>query len=410
VSGVAEGLRVLDFTWFAVGPVTTKYLADNGAEVIKIESHQRPDGLRMAPPFKGQPGTSVNRSQYFGNYNSSKKSVSIDMGTEEGRDLIRALVPHCDIVAESFRVGTLARWGLGYEQLRELRPDLIYLATCLQGQTGPRAGYAGFGTQLAAISGFYQVSGYAPDELTPVHGPYTDFVAPRFSCFALLSAIDHRRRTGEGQMIDMAQYEAALNFLAPALTDYFATGRVAQATGNRSARYAPHGAYRGRDDESGVDKDGRERWIALAVEDDEQWAGLLRVLGAGAGPPEFAAHADRLRQPEEVDGYLGPLMARHPAAELTAALQQAGVAAYPVQDCADLRVDENLRAWGFFRDLDQAECGPMPYDGPAYRLDRTPGEQSAAPNLGEHTDEVLSGLLGLSSAEIGRLRDAKILY
>jgi crotonobetainyl-CoA:carnitine CoA-transferase CaiB-like acyl-CoA transferase len=403
MTGVAEGLRVLDFTWFAVGPVTTKYLADNGAEVIKIESRQRPDGLRLAPPFKGDPSVSLNRSQYFGNYNSSKKSVSIDMSTEQGRDLVRRLVPHCDILAESFRVGTMAKWGLGYEKLRELRPDLIYLATCLQGQTGPRAGYAGFGTQLAAISGFYNVSGYSPDELTPVHGPYTDFVAPRFSCFALLSAIDHRRRTGEGQLIDMSQYEAALNFLAPALTDYFATGRVAQADGNHSGRYAPHGAYRCRDDAGG------ERWIALSVAGDEQWRDLLRVLSDDAGRSMFPTHAGRLERPDEVDRYIGALVAGRDATELTAALQQAGIPAYPVQNCADLRADENLCSWGYVRELDQSECGPMPYDGFAYRLDRTPGVQTAAPNIGEHTDEVLSSLLGLSEAEIGRLRDAKIL-
>ena len=240
------------------------------------------------------------------------------------------------------------------------------------------------------------MSGYSPDELTPVHGPYTDFVAPRFSCFALLSAIDHRRRTGEGQMIDMSQYEAALNFLSPALTDYFATGRVAEPAGNRSARYAPHGAYQCRDDAAG------ERWVALAVAGDEQWRDLLRVLGDDAGVSMFPGHADRLERRDEVDQYVGALVAGRDAAELTAALQQAGISAYPVQNCADLREDENLRAWGFFRDLDQSKACPMPYDGFAYRLDRTPGRQSAAPNIGEHTDEVLSGLLGLSAAEIGR--------
>jgi benzylsuccinate CoA-transferase BbsF subunit len=401
VTGVAEGLRVLDFTWFAVGPITTKYLADNGAEVIKIESHQRPDGLRLTPPFSGEPG--LNRSQFFGNCNTSKKSVTIDMSTEEGRDLIRGLVSHCDVVAESFRAGTMDKWGLGYDKLRELRPDIIYYATCLQGQTGPRAGYAGFGTQLSAIAGFYHLSGYSPDELTPVHGPYTDFVAPRFGCFALLSAIDHRRRTGEGQMIDMSQYEASLHFLSPAITQYFATGTIAQAVGNHSPRYAPHGAYRCRDDAAG------ERWVVLAVDGDEQWRDLLRVLGDDAGLSIFPVHADRLERSGEVDRYIGKLIARRAAAELTAALQQAGIPAYPVQNCDDLRDDENLRAWGFFRDVDQPESGPMPYDGPAYRLDRTPGQQSAAPDLGEHTEEVLSGLLGLSAAEIGRLRDAKIL-
>ena len=411
-TGVAAGLRVLDFTWFGVGPITTKYLADNGAEVIKVESRRHPDGLRLAPPFASPAG--INRSQYYGNFNSSKKSITIDMTTPAGRELVRQLIPHCDVVAESFRVGTMDRWDLGYEQLRQIRPDVIYYATCLQGQTGPRAGFAGFGMQLAAIAGLYYLSGYSPEELTPPHGPYTDFIAPRFGCFALLAALDHRRRTGEGQLIDLSQYESTLQFLAPGLTHYFATGEVARPAGNRSPRYAPHGAYRCRDES------GRERWIALAVEDDQQWSATLTVLGAatgaisgpdvGTGPPELAAQADRLVRPDETDDYVSGLTRQRNAGELAAALQQAGVAAYPVQNCADLRSDENLQAFGFFRELEQAECGSMPYDGLAYRLGRTPGQQSAAPNLGQHTDEVLSCLLGLSAAQIQALRDDNVLY
>ena len=402
MTGVGDGLRVLDFTWYGVGPITTKYLADNGAEVIKVESVKHPDGLRLTPPFAGQqPG--LNRSQYFGNFNSSKKSISINMTTEAGRDLVRQLVPHCDVVAESFRVGTMAKWGLGYDQLREFRPDLIYLATCLQGQTGPKAGFAGFGMQLAAIAGFHHLSGYSPDELTPPHGPYTDFIAPRFGCFALLAALDYRRRTGEGQLIDLSQYEASLHFLAPAITHYFATGAVPQPQGNGSARYAPHGAYRCRDES------GKQRWIALAVETDEQWQALLAVLGDDGGLSRFPRRVDRLAQPEEVDRYVGELLADRAAGEVVAPFQAAGISAYPVQDCGDLRTDENLQAFGFFASLDQSECGPMPYDGLAYRLGRTPGCQRAAPNLGEHTDEVLSGLLGLSPADVGQLREGGVL-
>ena len=402
MSGVAAGLRVLDFTWYGVGPITTKYLADNGAEVVKIESMARPDGLRLASPWKdGVAG--VNRSQLFANYNSSKKSITIDMSTEPGRKIARALVPHFDIVADSFTAGTMDEWGFGYEQLSADDPSLIQLSTCMQGQTGPHSRYPGFGNQMASISGFYY-SGYSEKEIAPPQGPYTDFIAPKFACFALLCAIDHKRRTGEGQFIDLSQYEAALHFLAPAVTDYFATGTVLRPEGNRSRRYSPHGAYRC------ADEGAEERWIAIAVQNDAEWQSLLRILGSWPGPEELALHCDRLDRFVELDEYVQDRIGNLVALELVAALQSAGVAAYPVQNCLDLRGDENLHEFGFWPWLDQTECGPMPYDGMAYRFDRTPGVLSAAPNIGEHTEEILGEVLGLSSGEIANLVNEGTLF
>ncbi len=398
-----EGIHVLDFTWYGVGPVTVKYLADNGADVIRIESRARLDGLRQAPPWKdAQPG--IDNSQFFASYNTSKKGITLDMSQPRAREIFLRLLPWADVVTESFTPKTLRNWGLDYERLSALKPELVMLSTCMQGQTGPHRDYPGFGNLMAALSGFYYIAGYSEDELCPPYGAYTDFIAPRFAACALMAALDYKRRTGKGQYIDLAQYEAALHFIAPAMTDYFATGRVLGPEGNKSERYAPHGSYRC------ADEDGHERWIAIAVANDNEWLALLKVLGSR---PEsrFASMSARIKDTASIDTLVGELVRNRNAEELTAALQAAGVSAYPVQNCMDLHRDENLEAFGFWHWLDHAHMGPSPYEGLEHRLSRTPGElRSPAPTLGQHNDEVLGGMLGMTAAEIERLKQDKIVF
>jgi crotonobetainyl-CoA:carnitine CoA-transferase CaiB-like acyl-CoA transferase len=288
--------------------------------------------------------------------------------------------------------------------MRAIKPDLIMLSTCMQGQTGPNRDYPGFGNLMAALSGFYYVSGYSEAEPCPPYGAYTDFIAPRFAACALIAALDHRRRTGQGQYIDMAQYEAALHNLAPMLVDYFASGRVLGPTGNRSDRYAPHGAYRC------ADEDGHERWIAIAVANESEWQSLTAKLGISAEDARFATMIGRLRNREALDQYMGALMRERNADELTVALQAVGVSAYPVQSCMDIHRDENLEAFGFWQWLDHKVMGPSPYEGFEHRMSRTPGSLRAAPALGQHSDEVLSEILGMTAAEIEELKREKVIY
>ncbi len=398
-----EGIHVLDFTWVGVGPVTVKYLADNGADVIRIESRSRPDVLRMAPPWKdAKPG--INTSQFFASYNTSKKGITLDMSKPRAREIFLKMLPWADVVTESFTPKALRNWGLDYEHLSAIKPDLIMLSTCMQGQTGPHSAYAGFGNLMAALSGFYHIAGYSEEELCPPYGAYTDFIAPRFGASALIGALDYKRRTGKGQYIDMAQYEAALHFLAPALVDYFATGRVLGPRGNDSDRYAPHGAYQC------ADEDGHERWIAIAVANDQEWQTLLKILGV-EDSGTFAAMSERLKDRAAVDAIVGDQTRSRNAEELTVALQAAGIPAYPVQNCMDLHRDENLEAFDFWHWLDHAEMGPSPYEGLQHRLSRTPGElRSPAPVLGQHNEEILGGMLGFSSAEIEQLKQDKIVF
>jgi len=399
-----DGVHILDFTWYGVGPVTTKYLADNGAELIRIESSVRLDGLRLAPPWKdGKPG--VNNSQFFASYNTSKKGITLDMSKPKAREIFLKLLPWADVVAESFTPKTLRQWALDYDHLHEHKPDLIMLSTCMQGQTGPHCDYPGFGNLMAALAGFYHIAGYSESELGPPYGAYTDFIAPRFSACALIAALDYRRRTGKGQYIDMAQYEAALHNLAPALVEYFANGKILGPSGNFSARYAPHGAYRCADD------DGHERWLALAVASNHEWHEMLRVLGNPPVDARFNTMMGRLEHRDALDSLVGQLLRDRQAEVLTAELQAVGVSAYPVQNCMDLHRDENLQAFGYWHWLDHATMGPSPYEGLQHRLSRTPGELRApAPALGQHNDEVLTGLLGMTAAEIAELKQEKVVF
>jgi len=398
------GIHILDFTWYAVGPVTTKYLADYGANVVRIESAARLDGLRLAPPWKdAQPGP--NSSQFFASFNSSKRGLALDMGKPRAREIFLKMLPWADVVTESFTPKTLRNWGLDYDSMRAIKPDLIMLSTCMQGQTGPHRDYPGFGNLMAALSGFYHLSGYSEEEPCPPYGAYTDFIAPRFSACALIAALDYRRRTGKGQYIDMAQYEAALHNLAPVLLDYFATGRVQGPAGNRSERYAPHGAYRC------ADEDGHERWIAIAVADDREWRALLAGLGDPTADARFATMIGRVNDQAALDEFIGSLVRTGSAEELTVALQAAGVSVYPVQSCMDLHRDENLEEFGFWQWLDHKEMGPSPYEGLEHRMSRTPGGlQRPAPVLGQHSDEVLGEILGMAAAEIEELKREKVIF
>jgi benzylsuccinate CoA-transferase BbsF subunit len=399
-----EGIHVLDFAWVGVGPITSKYLADNGAEVIRIESAAKLDVLRIGPPWKdAMPG--INRSQFFASFNTSKKSITLNLGKPKAQEIARRLVPWADVVVESFTPKVLRNWRLDYEHLREINPRLVMLSTCLQGQTGPNALYPGFGQLMAALSGFYYISGYSSESPCPPYGAYTDFIAPRFSAAALIAALDYRRRTGRGQYIDMAQYEAALHNLAPAIIDYFASGRVAQPAGNASPRYAPHGAYRCQDE------GGKERWISIAVADQAEWQSLLAVLGAPDTDSRFSTHQGRLQHGSELDGLIQMLVRERNADELTSALQAAGVAAYPVQNCVDLHQDANLDAFGFWQWLEHKEMGACVYEGLQHHLSATPGElRAAAPILGEHNDEIFRGMLGLSDGEIEQLKQAQVIF
>lgn len=398
-----EGIKVADFTWVGVGPITTKYLADHGATVVRIESHTRPDVLRLAPPWRdGQPG--LNRSQFFASFNTSKYGITLDLSKPAAQELAKKLVAWADIATESFTPKAMRNWGLDYDHLKQVNPRLIMLSTCQQGQTGPHALYPGFGQLMASLSGYYHISGWPDRPPAPPYGAYTDFIAPRFAATVLMAALDYRRRTGVGQYIDLAQYEASLHFLAPALLDYRVNGRVLGREGNHSFRSAPHGAYRCQ---------GEDRWLAISVSNDAQWQQFLTALGnpAWGQDPRFATQSRRLEHRDELDPLVEEWTVRQGAEAAAETLQRAGVPAGVVQNCLDLHQDPRLAAWGMFQYLEHQEMGPSPYEGHQFCLSKTPGElRWAAPVMGQHNEYVFTEILGLSREEIARLTEDKVIY
>ncbi len=396
-------LKILDFSWVGVAPITVKYLADHGATVVRVESHARLDVVRLGPPWhEGRPG--IERSQFYASYNTSKYGLALDLSKPEAREIARRLAAWADVVVESFTPHVMRGWGLAYEDLRRVNPGLVMLSTCLQGQTGPHAEYPGFGQLMSALSGFYEVSGWPDRAPAPPYGAYTDFIVPRLAATALLAAIDHRRRTGEGQHLDVSQFEASLHFLAPALLDHAVSGTVATRAGNRTDHAAPHGAYPCA---------GDDRWIAISVRGDEEWRALARVLRRPEwlADRRFATHADRVAAADALDALVADATRPEDARELMDRLQAAGVAAGVVQSALDLHADPVLAGWGFFQWLEHPARSPAPYEGHALRLDETPGRlRWAAPTLGEHTALVLREVLGCTDEEIQGLIEAKAAW
>ena len=264
-----DGINVLDFCWVAAGPMATKYLAEFGATVVRVESAKRPDTLRRAAPFKdGVEG--LNRSGYFANYNVNKLGITIDMRHPKARDLILRVAPWADLVTENFTPGTMESWGLAFSELQKANPRIIMFSTSMLGRGGPLETQPGFGPVLSSLAGLTNITGWPDRDPVNPYGAYTDFIAPRFGVAAILAALDYRNRTGEGLHLDMSQLETALHFSAPLLLDCAVNDREAARRGNRDTGAAPHGVYPCQ---------GDDRWIAIACVSDAQWRGLMLAHG-----------------------------------------------------------------------------------------------------------------------------------
>lgn len=388
-----EGLKIIDLTWLITGPIACKFLADYGAEVIKVESHSMPDNIRITTPFKDNIA-GVNRSGTFANYNSGKYSLSLNVKHPKGLEVAKRLVAWADVVVESFRPETMKRWGLGYEELRRIRPDIIMLSMSMQGQTGPFSRQPGVGTQLQALVGITHFTGWPDREPAGTPIPYPDFISPWYVVVAVMAALDYRRRTGQGLYIDMSQLETSLQFVAPSLLDYMVNGRMQSRTGNQHPYAAPHGIYRCQ---------GDDRWCAIAVFTDEEWHALCGALGnpGWTEEPRFATFLGRKENESELNKLVEEWTSTHTAEEVTGLLQAAGVAAGVVQNGQDLlERDRQLQYRHHFWSFEHPETGRHVTEAAPYRLSRTPGGPKwPAPCLGEHNHYVCTQVLGMPDEE-----------
>ena len=394
-------VKVLDFMWVMAGPASTRVMADYGATIVKVESTSRVDTARGFQPFKdGQPGP--DNSGLYQNMNAGKLGLTLDLANEEGREIARDLVRWADVVTEAFSPGQMAAWDLDYESLRAINPDLIMLSTCLFGQSGPHSSMAGFGTMGAAAAGFNSLIGW-PDREPAMAGAYSDYVAPRFTLAAILAALEHRDRSGEGQYIDSAQSEACMHFLAPALLDYAINGREFERIGNRDPQIAPHGVYPAA---------GDDRWVAIATETDEQWRDLAAALGREdlGSASEYASAALRLERVEELDTLITAWTRERDWHEIERTLQAAGVPAHITQNSPDTVRDPQLLHRGHFVTLEHDTVGEVTVEGSRFRLSRTPARiERAAPSFGRDNFAVLSELLGYDADRIADLAAAGVL-
>ncbi|HZZ34438.1 MAG TPA: CoA transferase [Caulobacteraceae bacterium] len=403
------GIRICDFCGQLAGAGATKWLAAFGAEVIRIEDPTRDgrwDILRGIAPFVDE-RRGINLGGGFNNHNTDKLGVTIDVRTERGKAMLAELIRQSDCVTENFAAGVLERWGFGYEALKAIKPDIIYVSNCGFGHAGPYRAYKTWGPIVQAISGLTFSSGL-PDQPPAGWGySYMDHTGGYYMAMAILLALIHRRRTGEGQWVDLACTESALSLNGPALLDWTVNGRASRREGqphsnrNTSPPMSPHGIYACRGDDD---------WVAIACRNDGDWTALAAIIAEPwTAQGAYASLEGRLANQDALDERLGAWTAGQDKFELQRRLREAGVPCSAVQKPEE-RVDHDPDTAGLWSTVTHSEIGEVRVDGIPARFSRTPWRiERGAPCLGEHNEEVFGRLLGLSAEEVGQLRAERVI-
>lgn len=385
------GIRVVEIGFAAAGPLVGKYLANHGAEVIHLESRTAPDVFRSTyPPFKDNvPGP--DRAAMFAFYNDGKRGVTLNLRHPRAVELARALIAKSDVVIESFPAGTMEKRGLAYDALAAVNPGLVMLSSCNQGQTGPHAQHPGYGSQLTCLAGFVHLLG-GPDR-SPVilYGPYIDYIAVGYGVIAILAALARRQATGTGCYIDLSQYEAGLQFMAPAILEHRLNGAVPTRNGDHDPVAVPHGVYPCA---------GDDRWVALSVWSDEEWCRLRTAVGEAVADPRWETVAGRRSAQAELDDRLAGWTSARSREDVTRILREQGIRVSPVLSIGELFADPQLAHRASFRGLPHPVLGTVQCLSAPFTLSATPSRQErAGPTLGADNDRVFGGILGLSDDE-----------
>jgi crotonobetainyl-CoA:carnitine CoA-transferase CaiB-like acyl-CoA transferase len=384
-----EGTNIIEFGSGAAGPIATRYFVEHGATVLRVESRSRPDFLRVYALGPDNPH-GLEGAPLFDGLNVGKRSITLDLKHPGGIEIAKRLVEEwADAVVENFAPRAMRGFGLDYEALAAIKPDLVMMSSCLQGQTGPHRDYPGFGGQGAALSGFNWLTGWPDREPVGPFGTITDSLAPRFVASALAAGLLYRRRTGRGVYFDLAQVEAGSYSLSPWLLDYEVDGVIGKRMGNRSPRAVPHGAFACA---------GDDRWVAIACWTDDEWARVSGILGFD--DVSLATLAARLERVDEVEAAVEAWTATRTREEVADLLQAAGIEAVPVQDFGDVHDDPQVAFRAHFVPLTHPYMGDGLYERTGSRLGDAPhGYDRSGPTLGQDNDWVLGELLGLSPSE-----------
>ena len=377
-----DGLRVLDFTWVLAGPYATRILADFGAEVIKVGSRHIPGSDEDS------------RTGYFNTWNRNKLSISLNLSKPEARGVALRLAGISDVVVENFTPRVMANWRLSYEQLKEIKPDLIMVSLSGMGHTGAWQNYVAFDATVQALSGLTHLTTFPGRPPLGVGCAHADHVAGLVAALALLEALEYRSETGEGQYIDISELEALTSLLEVAVLDFTANARELAPEGNSNPDFAPCGVYRCQ---------GDDRWCAISLSSEEEWQHLCGVLGYPAWTKDtrFATNSERVKHSTELDRLVEGWTINHTPEEVMNLLQGVGIACGVVSDAASLAEDPQLRERGFFTSVEHPVLGKVTFDTTPVKLSETPASfYRPAPILGQDNDYVYGKLLGMTKKEI----------
>ena len=402
-SGPLHGIRVLTLTQAWSGTFATELIGFLGADVIQVEARRRPDNWRGG--YDGPVAEGIrnperrqrkwNTSPLYNAVNLNKRGITLDMSDPRGMDYFKRLVPLSDVVVDNFSPRVMGNWGLGFEALNELRPGIVQASLSAYGATGPYRNVPGIGGTIEPMSGMSSLMGYEGGRPMNSGTMYPDPVAGAYMAAAIVTALHHRNRTGEGQYIDLGMMEANATFIGDALAEHSANGTVRPRLGNHHLSLAPHNMYVARNGE----------WIALAVETEVQWAALVEFAGVpDLHRPEFASNASRKQHERELDDVLCEWVRSQHAPLLETALLDRGIPAARVSDRLEVLADQHLRDRGFLIEVEHPEAGTHTMVGVPWHFERTPVRVSRpAPMLGEHSQEVLSEFFGTTEEEYRQL-------
>lgn len=399
-----EGIRVADFSWVWAGPFCALHLAHLGAEVIKIESHVHVDAARRLPyyPTGMEPG--VNRCALFNQWGQGKKSLLLNLSTAQGIAVAKELISKSDVVLQNFATGVMDDLGLGYSELKKLKPDIIMASISGYGHTGPQRNYIAYGPAIPPLTGLSSITGYEEGPPQEVGMAYGDPTSGIHAAVGICAALAARQRTGRGQHIDVSLWEAVAALVPEGWMEYAMNSAQPPRRGNRDPWMAPHNCFRCA---------GADEWVTIACGSDEQWQALCRAMGQPqlAFEARFQGAKERKANEDSVDQIITAWTSTREKWEVTRTLQAIGVAAFPSMSGKDLIEDPHLHQRGFFERLAHPEVGVRTHMGTPWLFTNSPnGVRAPAPLLGQDTDQVMHDVLGYSTQQIARLKEEKVLY